>query len=207
MNFKELDVPAPIEFYFDFSSPYGYFASERIDGIAAKYGREVIWRPILLGLVFKVTGGQPIPTLPLKNTYGLHDMVRSARLYGIPFRVPSAFPVATQAPCRAFYWAWDRDRALAKRLAKALFQAYFVEDKDFSSPDITAEVAATVGIERDELLAALADPQVKDRPRNETQAAIDQGVCGSPFIIVDREPFWGADRLEHVEKWLAAGGW
>lgn len=75
------------------------------------------------------------------------------------------------------------------------------------SPEITAEVAATVGINRDKLLAALADPQIKDRPRNETQSAIDRGVCGSPFIIVDGEPFWSADRLEQAEKWLATGGW
>ena len=71
----------PIDFYFDFSSPYGYFASTQIDRIAAKHGREVAWRPILLGAVFKVTRQQPLPTIPLKGDYARHDHARSARLF------------------------------------------------------------------------------------------------------------------------------
>ena len=64
----------PIDFYFDFSSPYGYFASTKIDDLAAKHGRSVTWRPILLGAVFKITGGQPLPTIPLKGSYTAHDL-------------------------------------------------------------------------------------------------------------------------------------
>ncbi|MBI3937405.1 MAG: 2-hydroxychromene-2-carboxylate isomerase [Betaproteobacteria bacterium] len=197
----------PIDFYFDFSSPYGYFAAMRIDGLAARHGRSVNWRPILLGAVFKLTGGRPLPALPLKGKYSKHDMARSARLYGIAFRLPSMFPIATQAPARAFYWASDRDPALAVKLANALYHAYFAEDRDISSPEATAEVAATLGIDRAELIAALNEPAVKDRLKREVDAAIARGVFGSPYIVVDGEPFWGADRLEQVERWLAAGGW
>ena len=68
----------PIEFYFDFSSPYGYMASTRIDELAARHGREVIWRPILLGVAFKTTGGQPLPLVPLKGDYALRDFIRYA---------------------------------------------------------------------------------------------------------------------------------
>lgn len=200
-------MPAPLEFYFDFSSPYGYLGSTRIEDLAARFGRETIWRPILLGLVFKVTQARPLPELPLKGEYGKRDMARFARLWNVPFRVPSRFPIATQAPARAFYWVWDRDPARAKRLAEALYRAYMVEDRDISSPQVTAEVAVPVGIDREALLAALGDPAVKERPRIETGAALDKGVFGSPFVLVDGEPFWGADRFDHVERWLAAGGW
>jgi 2-hydroxychromene-2-carboxylate isomerase len=197
----------PIDFYFDFSSPYGYFASSAIDGIAAKYGRDVVWRPILLGAVFKITGQQPLPTIPLKGSYAKHDLARSARLLGIPFKLPTKFPVAGQAPSRAFYWMSDKDRALAKKLAQALYRAYFAEDRDISSPEVTANVAAKLGVERAELLAALADPAVKERLKIEVDAAIERGVFGSPYFVVDGEPFWGSDRIEQVEKWLATGGW
>jgi 2-hydroxychromene-2-carboxylate isomerase len=200
-------MPAPIEFYFDFSSPYGYIGSARIDSIAAKFGRETIWRPILLGVVFRVTGAQPLPSLPLKGDYAKRDMSRFARLWDVPFRVPTHFPVATQAPARAFYWLTDRDPSLAKRLAHALYHAYFAEDRDISSPETTADVANSIGLDRNSALAALADPGVKERLRQENDAAIARGVFGSPFVIVDGEPFWGADRLDHVERWLATGGW
>ncbi len=198
-------MPAAIDFYFDYSSPYGYFAAMKIDDLAAKNGRSVNWKPILLGTVFKVTGGQPLPILPLKGPYALRDILRSARFHGLPYQQPSKFPVATQAPARAFYWVNDRDPALAKKLAQALYQAYFVQDRDISSPEITADVAATLGLQRDEVLAALNDAAVKDRLKNEVDAAIKLGVFGSPYIVVDGEPFWGIDRFDQIEHWLARG--
>ena len=198
-------MPAPLKFYFDYSSPYGYFAAMQIDGLAAKYDREVNWKPILLGAVFKISGGAPLPTLPLKGPYALRDILRSARFYGVEYQQPSKFPVATQAPARAFYWVNTRDPALAKRLAQALYRAYFVADRDISSPEITADVAATLGLKRDDVLAALNDPAVKDLLKNEVDAAIKLGVFGSPYIVVDGEPFWGIDRFDQLERWLARG--
>ena len=148
-------MPAAIDFYFDYSSPYGYFAAMQIDELAAKHGRSVNWKPILLGAVFKVTGGQPLPALPLKGPYALRDILRSARFHGIAYRQPAKFPIAGQAPARAFYWANERDPALARKLAQGLYQAYFVQDRDISSPEITADVAAALGFKRDDALAAL----------------------------------------------------
>ncbi|HSN41205.1 MAG TPA: 2-hydroxychromene-2-carboxylate isomerase [Burkholderiales bacterium] len=197
----------PIDFYFDFSSPYGYFASAKIEALAAKYGRSAVWRPILLGAVFKITGQQPLPTIPLKGSYASHDLARSARLFGVPYKMPEKFPVSGTAPSRAFYWVSDRDPALAKQLAQALYHAYFAEGRDISSPEITANVAARLGLEKDQVLQALNDPAVKERLKIEVDAAIERGVFGSPFFIIDKEPFWGSDRLDQVERWLATGGW
>ncbi len=197
----------PIDFYFDFSSPYGYFASAKIEALAAKYGRSVVWRPILLGAVFKITGQQPLPAIPLKGSYASHDLARSARLFGVPYKMPAKFPVSGIASSRAFYWASDRDPALAKKLAQALYHAYFAEGRDISSPEITANVAAGLGLEKDQVLQALNDPAVKERLKTEVDTAIERGVFGSPFFIIDKEPFWGSDRLDQVERWLATGGW
>lgn len=200
-------MPNPIDFYFDFSSPYGYLASTKIDEVAAKYGRSVTWRPILLGAVFKITGGQPLPTIPLKGSYALHDMARTARTLKVPFKMPSKFPVATATPSRAFYWLHDRDPALAKALARALYHGYFAEGRDISNPEVTGNIAAKLDISKEELLRALEEPAVKERLRSEVEAAIERGVFGSPYIVIDGEPFWGADRLEQVERWLETGGW
>jgi 2-hydroxychromene-2-carboxylate isomerase len=200
-------MPAPIEFYFDFSSPYGYMASEKIDALAAKYGRSTDWHPVLLGAIFKTTGAQPPAGLPIKGDYFKHDFARSARLLGVPYQQPSIFPIASVAPSRAVYWLKDRDVEKSKALVRALYQAFFVEDRDIQNLDVVLDVASMLGIKRDELAAGLNDAAVKERLKNEVQQAMDKGVFGSPYIIIDGEPFFGADRLDQVEKWLSTGGW
>lgn len=199
-------MSAPIEFHFDFSSPYGYLASTRIDALAAKYGREVLWKPILLGATFKVTGLPSLPTIPLKGQYSFRDFERSARFHGVPYQQPAVFPIATLSPLRAFYWADARDPAQAKVLAAALLKAYFVHGVNISIPADTIAVAASLGHDATEVEAALADPVIKEKVKSAVDAAIAHGVFGSPFVFVDGEPFWGIDRFDQVERWLATGG-
>jgi 2-hydroxychromene-2-carboxylate isomerase len=198
-------MPAPLDFYFDYSSPYGYFAAMKIDALASRHGRDVNWKPILLGAVFKVTGAQPLPTLPLKGAYAVRDIERSARFHGIEYKHPSKFPIASQAPARAFYWVNERDPVLARKLAQTLYQAYFVRDLDISSPGVTADVASTLGFKHDEVIAALNDDAIKNKLKNEVDAAINRGVFGSPYIVIDDEPFWGIDRFDQIERWLTRG--
>ena len=199
-------MAAPIDFYFDFSSPYGYFAATRISALAKKYGRTVDWRPMLLGAVFKITGSGPLPTLPLKGPYSKRDMLRTARYLDIPFNFPDPFPIATQAPARAVCWLEQQAPQQIEAAVLALYRAYFVDGKDISSPEVTAEVLAPLGFEPARVVAALGDTAIKDRLKQQTTAAIDRGVFGSPYIFVDDEPFWGHDRLDQVERWLAQGG-
>ncbi len=200
-------MSAPVEFYFDFSSPYGYFAACGIDALAAKHSREVSWRPILLGVVFKTTGGKPLPELPLKGDYARIDMHRCARQAGIPFKLPAKFPIAAQVPSRAVYWAETQGPRRARQLGLALYRALFAEGRDISDPEVAADVAAAQGLSRQAALAALNDPAIKDRLRQETENAMKKGVFGSPYFIADGEPFWGADRMEQLDRWLATGGW
>lgn len=201
-------MAAPLEFYFDFASPYGYIAAQRIEAIAQKHGRSVDWRPMLLGAVFKVAGTQPLTEYPLKGKYSTHDFNRSAREHGIAFRMPSKFPLATIGACRATYWLKTTDPDKAVPFLKAVYKAYFVEDRDISSTEVLADIAADLGIDRKAFLAGIEQPEIKNRLREVTDDAIQQrGVFGSPFTFVDGEPFWGADRLDQVDRWLSRGGW
>lgn len=201
-------MPGPIDFYFDFSSPYGYLASEQIDALAARHGRSVIWRPMLLGVVFQQTGGQPLLDIPLKGGYARHDLARSARLLGLPFQLPASFPFMSVAACRAFYWLHDRDPGAAVALAKALYREAFGKGGDIESGEAVLRVAGAAGIVDTEPLAeALNDPAVKQRLREEVSRAISKGVFGSPLFVVDGEPFWGHDRLDQLGLWLQRGGW
>ena len=200
-------MTAPIEFYFEFASPYGYLASTQIDQLGARHQREVAWHPIMLGAVFKQTGARPLTHTPLKAPYLRHDVPRFARLLDVPFREPPVMPANSLAASRAFVWLDGEDPALARRLAKAVFHAHWGEGRDIGAAEQVADIAASLGIDRAALLAAVADPAIKERLKQATAAAIERGVFGSPFVFVDDEGFWGADRLDQVEAWLARGGW
>lgn len=197
----------PIEFYFDFSSPYGYLAAEQIDALAARYNREVNWHPVLLGVVFKQTGMAPLTQIPIKGDYSKRDFARTARMMKIPFAMPPVFPIASQAPARVMLWIGSQSAEAAKAYAKAAYRGYFVEGLDISRPENAAALAAGLGHDRDAAAAAIEDPRFKGALKSEVEQAIANGVFGSPYIIIDGEPFWGADRLPMVEEWLKTGGW
>lgn len=201
-------MAAPLEFYFDFSSPYGYIAAMRIDQLAAKHGRAVEWKPMLLGAVFKVAGSQPLTEYPLKGDYSKKDFARSAREHKIPFNMPSKFPLPTQAAARGVYWLQQNAPDKAVPFIKAVYAAFFVEDRDISSPDLVADIAAGLGIDRSAFVQGIESAEIKARLRDMTEEAIHKrGVFGSPFTFVDGEGFWGADRLDMIDRWLARGGW
>lgn len=195
----------PLDFYFDFSSPYAYLLSEKIDHLAARFGRKVIWHPILLGIIFQQTGGKPPADDPLKGAYMRVDVPRSARFLGIPFQWPERFPLATQAAARAYYWLQDEDAALARRYAHAMFRAMFMENRDISAPDTVLAIAADLGADRNALAAALGAPELKEKLKRACSDAIAKGVFGAPWVVVDGEAFWGADRLPQIAHWLENG--
>lgn len=197
----------PIEFYFDFSSPYGYLASCQIDAVAERHDRKVLWRPYLMGAAMKVTGRKPLVVQPMIADYTRIDLARSARRAGVKFSLPDPFPVATVAACRAYYWLLEEDEEKAKALAQALYVAFFVEGRNIGEPEAVMDVASALGIDRDALSAALQDPAVKTRLKQVTDDAVARGIFGSPFFIIDGEPFWGNDHLKEVDEWLETGGW
>ena len=200
-------MAAPIDFYFEFASPYGYLASLRIGSIAAAYERDLVWRPIMLGAALKATGTGPNMQVPMKGPYLLRDAPRFARMLDVPFALPPVMPMNSLAASRAYWWLFDQDRDMAEALAQTVFHAHWGEGRDVSTPEQVAEIAETLGIGRADLLAAVQDPAVKARLKAETDRSLERGVFGSPFVFVDDEPFWGADRLDQVERWLRTGGW
>lgn len=199
-------MPTPLEFHFDFSSPYGYLGSEKIEALAARHGRTVDWRPMLLGIAFKATGSQPLTTIPIKGDYTKRDLPRSARFHRVELRMPDRFPIPTQNPARIVVWQRERDPGKVPALVHALYRAYFVANRDISDPDVAADVAGSAGIDRAAARAAIDDPAVKDALRRDVDAALAKGVFGSPFVFADGEPFWGIDRFEQIDRWLAEGG-
>ncbi len=198
---------APIDFFFDFSSPYSFLAAHRLDAIAAKHGRVVAWRPVLLGVIFKDTGGAPNTANALKGKYMLRDLKRFARLHNLPFTMPEPFPFSALLPSRAYYWveATAPDRAHA--FARAIFDGSFQKGIDVSKPEAVAQIAHSVGLDGAAALAAVQDDRWKTALREATEDALNRGMFGAPYIVIDGEPFWGNDRLPEIDAWLQSGGW
>lgn len=194
-----------IDFWFDFSSPYAYVASEWIEAAAARHGRTVQWHAVMLGALLPAAGLKPPIGHPLKREYVLRDFERSARFAGLPYRAPPRFPLATQNAARVFWWLNDQDPARAVAWAHAGLRAVFACERDLSDPACLREVVGRCDIDPDRAEAAWNDPRWKQRLRDENDAAIAQGIFGVPFFIVDGEPFWGNDRRAQIERWLEAG--
>jgi len=198
-------MPSPIEFYFDFTSPYSYLASEQIEPFAARFGRRVEYKPVLLGVAFKVSGMRPLPEVPLKGDYCRRDFERSARFAGVPFVLPDPFPISTVGAARAYLWLSGAQSERAVAFLHAAFRAYFAQGRNISDLAVLGDVLRQVGSDPTQALAAIQQPDIKDRLKALVDASVARGVFGAPFIVVDGEPFWGHDRLPQIERWLASG--
>ena len=198
----------PIDFYFDFLSPYGYLAATQIEDIAARYDREAEWYPFLLGVtVMNVMGMKPIMETPLKSDYALIGRPRMAKLLGVKLVIPDMEGVNSVAASRAYYWQREKDPALAKKLAMRLFRRLWVDGKDITEAEAVIEEAEALGIDGAALSEGLKDSRVKALLRDAVDKAVARKVFGAPYFIVDDEPIWGLDRLWMLKHWLAHGSW
>jgi 2-hydroxychromene-2-carboxylate isomerase len=194
----------PIDFYFDFSSPYSYIASEWVQAVAARHGRAVAWHAILLGATFQAAELKSPVSYPLKREYSLRDFARSARFAGLPFEMPRKFPIPTQNAARVFWWLHDSvSPEAAVGWAHAGLRAVFTRGVDVSETAALNALLQESSVDAAAAQAAYTDPLWKDRLKRENDLAIANGVFGAPFFIVDGEPFWGNDRRAQLEAWLS----
>lgn len=205
-------APAALDFYFDFISGYGYFASLRIEAIAARHGRAVNWHSMLLGVsVMKVMGLKPLLDTPLKGDYVLRDAARYMRRHGLTLaRRISDSMMDPRPAARAFYWVKRQHPGFEAAFARAVYDRYWRLGKDLSDPAEIAAAAASLpdlGLDPSALIEGQGSDEARSDLREAVAASIERGVFGSPFIVVDGEPFWGSDRLELVDDWLTRGGW
>ena len=198
----------PVEFYFDFISPYGYLGSTQIDAIAARYGREVDWKPVLIGVtIMRIMGIKPLTETPLKQDYLRHDGPRMAKIFGVPYRPHGHKGMNSVAASRAFLWLKARDPALAKQFAREVYAKVWTEGVNIQPPESVADIAAPLGIDRAALLQAMSSDEMREALKTAVDEAVAKGVFGVPYFIVDNEPFWGGDRLWMLEHWLKYGDW
>ena len=194
----------PIRFYLDFASPYAWIALPGIERLAAEHGRELDWRPVLIWAVLKAHGIPPPMEVPAKRGYFEIDMARSAAFHGVPYRHPSRLPLSAHLATRLYYSIAEHDLEQARSFGREVFAAFFTRDESIADQTVVARLAASHGLTADEAEEAMNGPLGRQRLTATVDAAIADGVCGSPWFVVDGEPFFGADRLPQIAWRLAA---
>jgi 2-hydroxychromene-2-carboxylate isomerase len=191
-----------LRFYFDFSCPYAYVASTRIEALAERSGAILDPRPMLLGGVFRAhaTPQNLSETLgPAKARHNLQDIHRQAARAGVPLTMPKGHPIRTVEALRSLLVVGPPFLPLAHEF----FRAYWVDGIDLATREGVAEVLRRAGHDADMILARIDDPQIKAELRERTDEAIAAGVFGVPTCVVETdagpELYWGVDRLERVE--------
>jgi len=189
-----------VEFFFDYASTYSYLAHKEIEELAARREAELVFKPMVLGFVFKATGNSMPAAVPAKAAYMVHDVRRWVRHYGLPFHMPSVFPVNTIRALRTGIAALEEGTFLA--FHHAVMQAYWANDQDIGDAEVLAAIATAAGLDGPRLTARAEEGIIKDRLKANTDEAIQRGVFGAPTFFVGEQMFWGNDRLEFVAEAL-----
>nr|WP_070960993.1 2-hydroxychromene-2-carboxylate isomerase [Hyphomonas sp. Mor2] len=196
-------MPRPVAFWFEFASTYSYLSAMRVDAEAEARGVQVIWKPFLLGPIFKAQGWEtsPFSIYPEKGENMWRDLERRTAKYGIPFdrsamtRFPQNSVLAARTAMACLHEDWGRE------FCRLVFRAAFADGRDISEPDVIAAcLQAAGGTPQIYLHMAHSDAQ-KQALRDTVEEARSRKIYGAPSFTVDGELFWGDDRLEDALDW------
>lgn len=191
-----------VEFFFDLGSPATYLAYTQLPGICEQTGSELIYRPMLLGGVFKATGNASPATIAAKGRYMFVDLSRYASRYGVAFRLNPHFPINTLLLMRAVTGVQMHHPERFLDFIDCLFRALWIDGRNLNDPAVVAAVLAEHGFDAQAIMALTADDEVKQTLKECTEQAIERGVFGAPSMFVDDQLYFGQDRLDFVREAL-----
>lgn len=200
-------VAMKIEYFLSIASPWTYLGSQRFADLVRRHGYDPVVRPMELGEVFAASGGTLFhQRSPQRQRYRQIELARWSRWLGVPIVLePRFYPVDREPASRLLIAARERGgNALA--LSDAILRAMWAEDRNIADWSVLADIATRLGHDAEALIALAQDERTKTLYRDDTQAAIRCGVFGAPAYVLDGEIFWGQDRLDFVERALAAEG-
>ena len=192
-----------VEFYFDLGSPYSYLAYYRLLQMAEQQEIQIVYKPILLGGVFKATGNRSPIEIPVKGAYSILDMQRWAEYYQIPMQMNPHFPMNTLTLMRILTGVQLLHLEKFEQVLKLLFDAMFATQQNLNEPTVLAEVLKPSGFSVEDIMSMVQSEVVKQKLITETEQAIQRGIFGAPTFFVGDEMYWGQDRLHFVEQALS----
>lgn len=191
-----------IEFYFDLGSPYSYIGFHRIQKIATDKNANIMWKPMLLGGVFKATGNSSPMTVPAKAQYAMNDLKRWSKLWQIPMQMNPYFPINTLQLMRLVtaVQLYQPDQFL--RVLTGVFHAMFGEPRNLNDLQEFKKMLVDLGLDIQQVQTWLDDEQVKQQLKKITEEAVQRGVFGAPTWFSQDEIYWGVDHLHFLEDAL-----
>ena len=197
-------APGNVEFFFDVGSPTSYLAWFQLPKIAAETGAQIIWRPMLLGGVFKATGNASPVSVAAKGRWMNADIRRWAERYGVPFRFNPHFPINTLTLMRGATGLQLRGAEDFARYLDVVMRAMWEVPRNLGDPAVLAATLSASDFDAEAFAALVADPEVKARLVATTEEAVARGVFGAPTFFVGEQMFFGQDRLDFVREALLA---
>lgn len=193
-----------VEFFFDLGSPYSYIAYHQLQKIARKTRAEIIWKPFLLGGVFKATGNHSPAAVPAKAHYSKIDICRWAQLYEVPYQANPFFPVNTLGLMRAAMGMQQRSPEEFLHFIQIIFTAMFEQPHNLNDQHELKRILESGQISYDVYQELIQNEQVKQALKLNTEEAVRRGVFGAPTFFIGEEMYWGQDRLQFVEQALSS---
>ena len=192
-----------IEFWFEFGSNYSYLSVMRIEDAAQNHGVRILWKPFLLGPIFRALGmeNSPFVLQKEKGAYVWQDMARQSRKYGLQWRQPSTFPRLGVVPLRVALLGVEQDWIGA--FCRRVMELNFVLDQDINRSDLLAPILRELGLPASDILDQAQAEPTKTRLREQTEETRAKGIFGAPTFFVGTEMFWGNDRLDDALLWAA----
>lgn len=194
-----------VSYYMTVVSPWTYFGHDRLVALCAQHGARIEMKPVDLGKIFPVSGGLPLKQRsPQRQSYRLVELARWQAALELPFNAQPKF--AASGPDLAARWtlaADEHDARGALAFAGAVLRARWAEEGDIADPATLAACASAARLPAKEIAARADTPEIAARYSAATEEAIERQVFGTPWYVVDGEPFWGQDRLDFLARKLA----
>ncbi|KAF2406884.1 2-hydroxychromene-2-carboxylate isomerase [Pseudomonas antarctica] len=192
-----------LEFFFDLGSPATYLAYTQLPALCAETDAQLVYRPMLLGGVFKATGNASPISVPAKGRYMFNDLARYAQRYNVTLQFNPHFPINTLVLMRAVTGMQMRHPERFQSIIDCLFRALWVEGRDLGDSAVVGSVLNEAGFNPDEVLALANEESVKAALKGNTEQAVQRGVFGAPSMFVGNQLFFGQDRLDFVREALS----
>jgi 2-hydroxychromene-2-carboxylate isomerase len=194
-----MSTPAPrIEFWYEFASTYSYLSAMRIEALASAAGVDLVWKPLLLGPIFRAQGWDtsPFNIYPAKGKYMVRDLERLAAARGLPFMMPSPFPQNSLLASRLALIGHEEGWGAA--FARAVYTAQFGQGANISDRRALSPILESLGLDPMRLFPRAEEGATKERLRQQTEEAQELGIFGAPSFLAGGDLFWGDDRLEQA---------
>lgn len=200
MTVRQGSPVEPIAFWFDFGSPYAYFAAKRLSK-GHFVTSDVDWRPVSIGRVFTAHKVPPLRENLVRQTYAERDWQRWSRRLDVSFKLHSVYPVDTRLAGEIYYILKSMDEGIARLYGHLLFERMYEIGEDISCKRVVGEALEAAGADFSVFTKVLDVADNFPCMEEATNKAIVSGVFGSPFFHVGEEAFWGLDAMDAAFEW------